>query len=90
MPGHVVHLQPDAVRILEEDGVVSRRPGSVLGRVDDRGAEIAHQRVHGIDVGALARPEAQVVQPDATLDEPLGRDTESAGAMPIAVRPPTQ
>src|SRR5262249_34754595 len=71
LSGHVVHLQPDAVRILEEHRVISRRPRAVLGRMHDGRPELADELVGRIDVRALARPEAEMVQPDTTLHEAL-------------------
>src|SRR5439155_856346 len=68
---HEVHLDADAVRILEEDGVVSRREAAVLRRVDDaRLAELVDQEtMDGVDVLAAPGAKAEVVQPGTLLVE---------------------
>src|SRR5690242_18309623 len=68
---NVVDLEADAIGILEQDRVVTGRPGTVLGRVDDCGAELDEEFVAGVDVGALAGAEAEVVQADPLLHETL-------------------
>ena len=65
----VVHLEPDAVGVLEQHRVVARRPRRVLRRMHDLGAHLAQVRVQAIDVLAGAGAEAEVVEPDPGLDE---------------------
>src|SRR5439155_10404840 len=58
-------------RILEEDGVVSRRERAVLGWMDDaRLAELVDQEtMDGVDVLAAPGAKAEVVQPGTLLVE---------------------
>src|SRR5262249_14113157 len=47
---HEVHLEPDSIRVFEEQRVVTGRPRAVFGRVHDRRADLAQQHVHRLDV----------------------------------------
>ena len=68
----MVHLDADAVGVFEQHRVVAGcelRP--FLGRVDDLRVELgAHEVVDRVDVGALARAEAEVMEAGAVLIEP--------------------
>src|SRR5215467_12760599 len=65
----VVHLQPDAVGILEQHRVVARGPRPVFRRMYDLGTHLAQVRVQTIDVLASVGAEAEVVEPDPGLHE---------------------
>ena len=65
----VVHLQPDAVGVLEQHRIVARCPRSVFRRMHDLGAHLAQVRVQAIDVLAGVGAEAEVVEPDPGLHE---------------------
>src|SRR5881396_2710727 len=67
LPRHMVELQPDAIGILEQNRIVSRRPLILARRADDLGAELLEEAVQFIDVGALTGTEAEVMQTDALL-----------------------
>src|SRR4051812_19957362 len=70
---HMVELDPDAVRILEQQRVISRRPVVLARRANDCGIHRAKKRMELVDVSALARPEAQMMQADAVLVERRAR-----------------
>ena len=61
-----------ASMVLEQQRVVARGPGPLLGRVDHGGAEPRDQLVAAIHVLARARAEADVVQADPALVEAVG------------------
>lgn len=65
----MIQLQPDAIRILEQQRVIARRPLILARRADDPGAERDQKSVQLVDVGALAGAEAEVVKADALLLE---------------------
>ncbi|WP_275187626.1 hypothetical protein [Bradyrhizobium sp. CSA112] len=65
----MIELEPDAIGILEQDRVMSRRPLVLARCADDLGAERLEKAVQLIDVGALAGAEAEVMQADALLLE---------------------
>src|SRR5947207_4655156 len=67
--GNVVELQPDAVGILEQQRIISRRPLVLARRANDLCAERTQEHVQFIDVGALAGAETQMMQTDAILLE---------------------
>ena len=69
----MVDLQPDAVGILEQQRIISRRPLVLARRADDGGAERAEEAVQFVDVGALAGAEAEMMQADALLLEVRSR-----------------
>jgi hypothetical protein len=69
LPRHMIELEPDAVGILEQNRIISRRPLILARRPDDFRAERRQKAMQLIDVGALAGAEAQVMQPDALLFE---------------------
>ena len=69
LPRHMIELEPDAVRVLEQDRIISRRPLVLARRADDFGVERAEEGVQFIDVGALAGAEAEMMQADALLFE---------------------
>src|SRR5512138_1588352 len=86
-PRHVVHLDANAVGILEQHRVVARREAVLLRRVDDLRAQLlGDEAMRLVDVAALAGAEAEVVEADLVLVEaraaPLGRRLahEHAGA----------
>ncbi len=67
---HVVHLDPDAVGILEEDRVVAGRELRQLGRMDDVGLELVDEEAMDlVDVLAAAGAKAEMVEPGAILVE---------------------
>jgi hypothetical protein len=86
----MVELEPDAVRILEQQRIISRRPLVLARRANDFCAERTQESVQLVDVGALAGAEAQVVQADALLLEGGTRMLGRRALIPTAVRPPTQ
>src|SRR3954453_292226 len=51
---NVVELQPDAIGILEQQRIISRRPFVLARRANDRRADRAQEAVHLVDIGALA------------------------------------
>ena len=65
----MIELEPDAIGILEQDRIISRRPLILTRRADDLGAERLEKAMQFIDVGAFASAEAEVMQPDALLFE---------------------
>jgi hypothetical protein len=86
----MVHLQPDAVGVFEQQRVIAGRLGILARRADDFGAKRADEAMEFVDIGALASAQAEMMQ--ATRCCSKGRPANSgAGAlMPSAVRPPTQ
>ena len=75
LAGHVVHLDADAVGILEQHRVVARgelRPSSG-GWTMSRRELVDEEAVDRVDVLAAARAEAEVVQPGAVLVEGCAR-----------------
>src|SRR5262249_50958437 len=92
LPGHEVHLDPDASGIFEQDRVVAGSEPPVLRRGHDLRTQLVDdQRVHRIDGLSAPRPEAQGVQARAPLIEgsPVLRlrigSHEDTGAPPDAV-----
>jgi hypothetical protein len=69
LPRHVIEFEPDAVGVFEQDRVISRRPLILARRADDVCTERLEEAVQFIDVGALSRAEAQMMQADAPLLE---------------------
>src|SRR6185436_11600936 len=69
LPRHMVELEPNAIGILEQNRIISRRPLILARRADDFGAERLEKAVQLIDVGALAGAEAQMMQTDTLLLE---------------------
>ena len=68
--GHMVDFDPNAVRVLEEHGVVAgRKLVAVLGRVNDVGAKGNRVGVNGIHVFLGAGSQAEVVQSGRPLIE---------------------
>ena len=65
----MIELQPDAVGILEQDRIISRRPLILARRADDLCAKRLEKTVQFIDVGTLAGAEAEVMQSDTLLLE---------------------
>ena len=65
----MIQLEPDAIRILEQHRVISRRPLVLARRADDLGVDRRQKAVQLVDVGALAGAEAEMVQADALLLE---------------------
>ena len=65
----MIKLQPDAVGILEQNRIVSRRPLILARRADDLCAERGQKTVQLIDVGALAGAKAEMMQTDTLLLE---------------------
>ena len=68
--GDVVHLEPDAVGILEQNRIVTGRPFTTFGRTHDLRTKLAHEFVNRVNVLACTRAEAYVMQPGAILCEP--------------------
>src|ERR1700756_2729178 len=66
-----VYLQPDAVRVLEQHGVVARRPCVFGGAANDGRAHLAEQSGTFVHVLARAGSQAEMVQADPLLDEAL-------------------
>ena len=64
---HEVHLDPDAVRILEQHRVIARRPAAFLGRVHDGRAHLDQHAVQLVYVLAPARAEAEVMEAGTAL-----------------------
>jgi len=94
LAGNVIDLQPHSVGVFEENRIVTGRPFIVLRRVDDGGSDRDQEGVGLLDLLALADPEADVVQADAALVEPLRRaagrpsaDTEPGPAADAVVGP---
>ncbi len=71
----------DAVGILEQHRIIARRPGLLLRRMDDLDVvALREEGVDPVDRGAIAHPEAGVVQAGGALIEPLARIFGAAGA----------
>jgi hypothetical protein len=86
----MIELQPDAVGILEQNRMISRRPLILARRANDICAELLQKTVQFIDVGALAGAEAEMMQADTLLLECRAFSPADGALMPTAVRPPTQ
>ena len=69
LPRHMIELEPDSIRVLEQDRIVSRRPLVLARGADDLGVECAEKAMQFVDVGALAGAEAEMMQADAFLFE---------------------
>ena len=69
LAGHVIDLEPDAVGILEQHRVISRRPRTLLRRMHDLRADRFEEKINLIDVAMLARAQTHMMQPDAALLE---------------------
>ena len=65
----MIEFQPDAVGVLEQNRIISRRPLILARRADDLCAERLEEAVQFIDVGALAGAEAEVMETDTLLLE---------------------
>ena len=65
----MVELEPDAIGILEQNRIISRRPLVLARRADDFCAERLQEGMQFVDVGALACAEAEMMQADALLLE---------------------
>ncbi len=65
----MIKLEPDAIGILEQNRIISRRPLILAWRADDLGAERLEKAAQFVDVGALAGTEAKVMQSDTLLLE---------------------
>ena len=65
----MIELEPDPVRVLEQDRIISGRPLILARRADDIHAERRQKRMQLVDVGALAGAEAEMMQADALLFE---------------------
>ena len=64
----MIYFEPDAVGILEQHRIISRRPRAVLRRMHDRRADRFQKAVNLIDVATLAvthRYLASQIGPDA-------------------------
>jgi hypothetical protein len=61
----MIEFEPDAIGILEQDRVVSRRPLILAWSTNDFRAERDEEAVQFVDVGALAGTETKVMQADA-------------------------
>src|SRR6266851_2282833 len=68
----IIHLDPHAGGILEQNGIVSRRPGPCFRRMDDLDVLLQQELVDLVDVFSTTAPKAQMMQADAALNEPLG------------------
>lgn len=84
----MVEFEPDAIRVFEQDRVIARRPSVLARRADNFGAERLKKTMQLIDVGALARAEAEMVKADTLLFEysafVLGRRRADADRGPAA------
>jgi hypothetical protein len=86
----MIELEPDAVGVLEQNRIISRRPLILARRADDLRAELRQERGQLVDVGALAGAEAEMMQSDTLLLECRAFMLADGVLMPTAVRPPTQ
>ena len=86
----MVEFEPYAVRILEQQRVISRRPLILARRANDGHAERTQKAVQFIDVTALAGAKAEMMQADAILLERSSCMLGGRRVDPDAVRPPTQ
>ena len=66
---NMIEFEPDAVRIFEQQRIISRRPLILARRANDLHVERLQERVQFVDVGALAGTEAEMMQADALLLE---------------------
>src|SRR5262245_19769696 len=93
LAGHMIHLDPDTIGILEQHRVVARRePRAVTGRMHDARAELLDDEAMDlVDVFPPPRAQAKVMKPAAQLVEgsaalPCGhRAHEYAGAAADAI-----
>jgi hypothetical protein len=65
----MIELEPDAIRVFEQDRVIAGAPTGLARGADDVGADRIQETVEFIDVGALAGAEAEMMQADAVLLE---------------------
>jgi hypothetical protein len=65
----MIELKSDAIRVFEQDRIVSRRPLVLARLADDFRAERLEKTMQLIDVGALAGTKAEMMQADAPLLE---------------------
>src|ERR1700674_1453114 len=66
---NMVELQPDAVRIFEQQRIISRRPLILARRANDRHTERTQKAVQFVNVGALAGAKTQMLQAAPVLLE---------------------
>src|SRR5690348_11350695 len=78
----VINLEAGADRILEQHRVISRRPRSLLGRVNDLGLLLAQESVDLVDIVPAAGAEAEMVQAHGSLNEALAFKFGIAAADP--------
>src|SRR5262245_43764162 len=65
LAGYVVQLESNAIRVFEEQRVITRRPRTVFRCVHDVCAHLDQQTMDGVDVFARARAKAKMVQTSA-------------------------
>jgi hypothetical protein len=86
----MIEFEPDAIRILEQHRIISRRPLVLARGADDFGVECGEESVQFVDVGAFAGAEAEMVQADALCSNAAPSCSADGALIPTAVRPPTQ
>jgi predicted dehydrogenase len=59
----VIELKPDALQVAERERVAARRPGPLLRRPDDVGADLLQELVDAVDVLTVPSTHAQMVEP---------------------------
>src|SRR5260370_21585725 len=66
---HMIELEPDTVRVFEQQRVIARRPLILARRANDLDVERTQKAMQLVDIGALAGAETQMMQADALLLE---------------------
>src|SRR5215469_3070793 len=79
LPRHEIGLDSDAVRVLEQGGVVARRPVAFLRSANDLGGKLQRRPVDGIDIFAASYTEAQVMKSCTPLAERVFKEFGSRG-----------
>src|SRR3979490_341212 len=65
LPRHMIELEPDTVRVLEQNRIIARRPLILARGADDVGVERAEETVQFVDVVAFAGPDGGMWTPAA-------------------------
>ena len=83
-------FKANAVGVLEQHRIVTRRPCFLLRGLDHGGPNLSKQIVQAIHVLVRTGSQAKMVQANTALREAMPSCAGTAGWMPIAVRAPTQ
>ena len=67
LAGNMVEFEADAIGVFEQQRIVTGRPFILARRTNNRGIDRQQKGVKVVDIGALTRAKAQMVQADALL-----------------------